>query len=41
MHLTGEQVVKSIIERHGGAIAARRTQAGKTRFEVQLPVARE
>jgi len=34
-------IVKSIIERHGGAIAARRTEAGKTRFEVQLPVARE
>jgi signal transduction histidine kinase len=37
----GLWIVKSIIERHGGAIAARRTPAGKTRFEVQLPVARE
>jgi signal transduction histidine kinase len=33
--------VKSIVERHGGKIAARRTPAGKTRFEVQLRVARE
>jgi signal transduction histidine kinase len=37
----GLWIVKSIIERHGGAIAARRTPAGKTRFEVRLPVARE
>ena len=37
----GLWIVKSIIERHGGAIAARRTPAGKTRFEVQLLVARE
>jgi signal transduction histidine kinase len=37
----GLWIVKSIIERHNGAIAARRTPAGKTRFEVQLPVARE
>lgn len=37
----GLWIVKSIIERHGGAIAARRTDAGKTRFEVRLPVARE
>ena len=37
----GLWIVKSIIERHGGAIAARRTPAGKTRFEVQLRVARE
>ncbi len=37
----GLWIVKSIIERHGGAIGARRTSAGKTRFEVQLPVARE
>ncbi|HKU12910.1 MAG TPA: ATP-binding protein [Steroidobacteraceae bacterium] len=37
----GLWIVKSIIERHGGAIAARRTAAGKTRFEVQLPVAQE
>ncbi len=37
----GLWIVKSIVERHGGAIAARRTPAGKTRFEVQLRVARE
>jgi signal transduction histidine kinase len=37
----GLWIVKSIIERHGGAIAARRTEAGKTRFEVRLPVAQE
>jgi signal transduction histidine kinase len=37
----GLWIVKSIIERHRGSIAARRTSAGKTRFEVQLPVARE
>jgi len=37
----GLWIVKSIIERHGGAIAARRTPTGKTRFEVQLLVARE
>jgi signal transduction histidine kinase len=37
----GLWIVKSIVERHGGAIAARRTPAGKTRFEVQLLVARE
>ncbi|HEX4973147.1 MAG TPA: ATP-binding protein [Steroidobacteraceae bacterium] len=37
----GLWIVKSIIERHSGAIAARRTPAGKTRFEVQLRVARE
>ncbi len=37
----GLWIVKSIIERHNGAIAARRTAEGKTRFEVQLPVARE
>ena len=37
----GLWIVKSIIERHGGAIAARRTADGKTRFEVRLPVARE
>jgi signal transduction histidine kinase len=34
-------IVRSIIERHGGAIAARRTPDGKTRFELRLPVARE
>jgi signal transduction histidine kinase len=37
----GLWIVKSIVERHGGKIAARRTPAGKTRFEVQLRVARE
>ena len=37
----GLWIVKSIIERHGGTIAARRTPAGTTRFEVQLLVARE
>jgi signal transduction histidine kinase/HAMP domain-containing protein len=37
----GLWIVRSIIERHGGAIAARRTPDGKTRFEVRLPVARE
>jgi signal transduction histidine kinase len=37
----GLWIVKSIIERHGGTIAARRTSAGKTRFEVRLLVARE
>jgi signal transduction histidine kinase len=37
----GLWIVKSIIERHNGSIAARRTAAGKTRFEVQLRVAHE
>ncbi len=37
----GLWIVKSIVERHGGAIAARRTEAGKTRFEVRLRVARD
>jgi signal transduction histidine kinase len=37
----GLWIVKSIIERHGGTIAARRTASGKTRFEVRLRVARE
>lgn len=32
----GLWIVKSIIERHGGAIGARRTDAGMTRFEVTL-----
>lgn len=35
----GLWIVKSIIDRHGGTISARRTEAGKTRFEVTLPVA--
>jgi signal transduction histidine kinase len=35
----GLWIVKSIVDRHGGTISARRTEAGKTRFEVTLPVA--
>jgi signal transduction histidine kinase len=35
----GLWIVKSIVDRHGGTISARRTQAGKTRFEVTLPLA--
>lgn len=35
----GLWIVKSIIDRHGGRITARRTEAGKTRFEVELPIA--
>jgi signal transduction histidine kinase len=31
--------VKSIVERHGGRVAAARTGAGRTRFTVTLPVA--
>jgi hypothetical protein len=34
-------MARSVIKRHSGAIAARRTPAGKTRLEVQLRVARE
>jgi signal transduction histidine kinase len=34
----GLWIVKSIIDRHGGKIAARRTPADKTRFEVELPI---
>ncbi len=34
----GLWIVKSIIDRHGGNITATRTQEGKTRFEVRLPV---
>jgi signal transduction histidine kinase len=34
----GLWIVKSIVDRHGGTISARRTEAGKTRFEVKLPV---
>lgn len=33
----GLWIVKSIVDRHGGTIAAMRTAAGKTRFEVRLP----
>ncbi|HWK52425.1 MAG TPA: ATP-binding protein [Steroidobacter sp.] len=32
----GLWIVKSIVERHGGSVAARRTAEGRTRFEVQL-----
>ena len=32
----GLWIVKSIVERHGGTIAARRTTDGRTRFEVKL-----
>jgi signal transduction histidine kinase len=35
----GLWIVKSIIERHGGSITARRTAEGRTRFEVTLRVA--
>lgn len=35
----GLWIVKSIVDRHGGTISARRTAANKTRFEVTLPVA--
>ena len=34
----GLWIVKSIIDRHGGTITATRTEAGKTRFEVRLPL---
>jgi signal transduction histidine kinase len=37
----GLWIVKSIIERHGGTIAASRTPEAKTRFEVALPRATE
>jgi K+-sensing histidine kinase KdpD len=33
----GLWIVKSIIDRHGGTIRSRRTEAGRTRFEVTLP----
>jgi signal transduction histidine kinase/HAMP domain-containing protein len=35
----GLWIVKSIVERHGGRVAAERTAAGRTRFTVTLPVA--
>ena len=35
----GLWIVKSIVDRHGGTIMARRTDAGRTRFEVELPAA--
>ena len=34
----GLWIVKSIIDRHGGTITARRTAEEKTRFEVSLPL---
>jgi two-component system sensor histidine kinase MprB len=33
----GLWIVKSIVERHGGSVAALRTAAGRTRFSVTLP----
>jgi signal transduction histidine kinase len=33
----GLWIVKSIVERHGGRVAAARTEAGRTRFTVTLP----
>jgi len=35
----GLWIVKSIVERHGGRVAAERTEAGRTRFTISLPVA--
>jgi len=37
----GLWIVKSIVDRHGGRVAAARTDAGRTRFTVTLPVAGE
>lgn len=37
----GLWIVRSIIERHGGTIAARRTPEGRTRFEVKLRLCAE
>jgi signal transduction histidine kinase len=34
----GFWIVKSIVERHGGSIGVERTDAGRTRFTVRLPV---
>ena len=34
----GLWIVKSIVDRHGGHVAAERTAAGRTRFIVSLPV---
>jgi signal transduction histidine kinase len=36
----GLWIVKSIVDRHGGRIAAVRTAEGRTRFSVTLPVER-
>jgi len=33
----GLSIVKSIIDRHGGAIAAERTSENRTRFSISLP----
>ncbi len=35
----GLWIVKSIVDRHGGTISARRTADNRTRFEVELPAA--
>jgi signal transduction histidine kinase len=37
----GLWIVKSIVERHGGAVAATRTEDGLTRFVVRLPLPQE
>ena len=37
----GLWIVKSIVDRHGGSIAARRTPEGRTRFEVRLRLSAE
>jgi signal transduction histidine kinase len=37
----GLWIVKSIVDRHGGTIAARRTAEHRTRFEVELPAAND
>ena len=34
----GLWIVKSIVDRHGGRISVRRTESGRTRFEVRLPL---
>ena len=34
----GLWIVRSIVERHGGAVAVERTEKGRTRFTVSLPV---
>jgi signal transduction histidine kinase len=34
----GLWIVKSIVERHGGAVRAERTREGRTRFSVTLPL---
>ncbi|MCM2310040.1 MAG: ATP-binding protein [Steroidobacteraceae bacterium] len=37
----GLWIVKSIVDRHGGRVAAGRTTAGRTRFSITLPVGME